>query len=177
MVGHWTVKCQKLKQTSVETAIWMIVRGCIVAEHIIKRRMQMIRTGVSNFVFKCDENRPPLSSSGQSSWLQIQRSGFDSRRYQIFWEVVGLERGPLSLMSTIEELLGRESSSSSLEIQEYGRRDLSFWPLGTLYPHKLGLTSPKSGCCSVVIVHSQTQATECSVMGTTIIRAQKTWVH
>jgi hypothetical protein len=25
--------------------------------------------------------------------------GFDSRRYQIFWEVVGLERGPLSLVS------------------------------------------------------------------------------
>jgi hypothetical protein len=32
------------------------------------------------------ETRPPLSSSGQSSWLQIQRSGFDSRRYQIFSE-------------------------------------------------------------------------------------------
>jgi hypothetical protein len=28
--------------------------------------------------------RPPLWSSGQSSWLQIQRSGFDFRRYQIF---------------------------------------------------------------------------------------------
>jgi hypothetical protein len=28
--------------------------------------------------------RPPLWSSGQSSWLQIQRSDFDSRRYQIF---------------------------------------------------------------------------------------------
>jgi hypothetical protein len=27
-------------------------------------------------------------SSGQSSWLQMERSGFDSRRYQIFWEVV-----------------------------------------------------------------------------------------
>jgi hypothetical protein len=27
------------------------------------------------------------------------------RRYQIFWEVVGLKRGPLSLVSTIEELL------------------------------------------------------------------------
>jgi hypothetical protein len=38
------------------------------------------------------------SSSGQSSWLQIQRSGFDSQRYQIFWEVVGLEQGPLSLV-------------------------------------------------------------------------------
>jgi hypothetical protein len=30
--------------------------------------------------------RPPLWSSGQSSWLQIQRSGFDSRRYEIFSE-------------------------------------------------------------------------------------------
>jgi hypothetical protein len=49
--------------------------------------------------------RPPLWSSGQSSWLQIQASGFDSLRYQIFWEVVGLERGPLSLVSTAEELL------------------------------------------------------------------------
>jgi hypothetical protein len=31
--------------------------------------------------------------------------GFDYRRYQIFWEVVGLERGPLSLVRIIEELL------------------------------------------------------------------------
>jgi hypothetical protein len=28
---------------------------------------------------------PPLWSSGQSSWLQIRRPGFDSRHYQIFW--------------------------------------------------------------------------------------------
>jgi hypothetical protein len=68
---------------------------------------------------------PPLWSSGQSSWLQIQRSGFDSRRYQIFREVVGLERGPLSLVSTIEELLGRKRSGSGLEIREYGHRDPS----------------------------------------------------
>jgi hypothetical protein len=54
-------------------------------------------------------------SSGQGSWLQIQSSVFDSRRYQIFWEVVDLERGPLSLVSTIEELLGRKSSGSGLE--------------------------------------------------------------
>jgi hypothetical protein len=27
---------------------------------------------------------PPLWSSGQNSWLQIQKSGFDSRSYQIF---------------------------------------------------------------------------------------------
>jgi hypothetical protein len=29
---------------------------------------------------------PPLWSSGQSSWLQIRRPGFDSRHYQIFWK-------------------------------------------------------------------------------------------
>jgi hypothetical protein len=34
---------------------------------------------------------------------------------------VGLERDPLSLVSTIEKLLGRNSSGSSLENQEYGR--------------------------------------------------------
>jgi hypothetical protein len=67
--------------------------------------------------------RQPLWSNCQSSWLQIQWSGFDLRRYQIFWEVVGLERGPLSLVSTIEELLGRKSSGSGLENREYGRRD------------------------------------------------------
>jgi hypothetical protein len=35
---------------------------------------------------------------------------------------VGLERGSLSLMSRIEELLGRKSSFSGLENQDYGRR-------------------------------------------------------
>jgi hypothetical protein len=48
-------------------------------------------------------------SSGQSFWLHIQRAWFDSRRYQIFWEVVGLERSPLSLVGTIEELLRRSA--------------------------------------------------------------------
>jgi hypothetical protein len=38
---------------------------------------------------------------------------------------VGLERGPLSLMSTIEELLGRKSRGSGLETREYGRWDVS----------------------------------------------------
>jgi hypothetical protein len=34
--------------------------------------------------------------------------GFDSRLCQIFWEVGGLERGPLSLVRTIEELLNEK---------------------------------------------------------------------
>jgi hypothetical protein len=78
-----------------------------------------------NLYMLCRKSRPPLWSGGQSSWLQIQRSGFDSLRYQIFCEVVGLERGTLSLVSTTEELLERKRSGSGLEIREYGRRDPS----------------------------------------------------
>jgi hypothetical protein len=40
--------------------------------------------------------------------------GFDSRALQEK-KVVGLERGPLSLVSATEELLGRNSSGSGLE--------------------------------------------------------------
>jgi hypothetical protein len=92
--------------------------------------------------------------------LQIQRSGFDSRRYQIVWELVGLEWGPLSLMSATEELLERKSSGSSLETCNYGRRDPSRWPHGTLYPQQLALTLPTSGGRSVGIVRSRNQATK-----------------
>jgi hypothetical protein len=66
---------------------------------------------------------PLLWSSVQTSWLQIQTSVFDSRCYQIVREVVRLERGPLGLVSTVQELLGRKSNVSGLEIREYGRGD------------------------------------------------------
>jgi hypothetical protein len=54
--------------------------------------------------------------------------GFDSWHYQIFCEVVGVERGPLSLVSTTEELLGRNSGDSGLENR----------PGDTFYPQKVG---------------------------------------
>jgi hypothetical protein len=73
---------------------------------------------------------------------------------------MGLEQGLLSLVSTIEELLERKRSGSGLEIREYGRRDPSRWPRGTLYPQKLALTSQTSGGRSVGIVRSRTQATK-----------------
>jgi hypothetical protein len=38
---------------------------------------------------------------------------------------MGLERGLLSLVSTIEELLEKKSSGSGLETREYGRKDSS----------------------------------------------------
>jgi hypothetical protein len=80
----------------------------------------------TNCIYMCyvEESRQPLWSSSQSSWLQIEWSGSDSRRYQIFGEVC-LERGPLNLVSKVEELRGRKSSGSGLESREYGRRDLS----------------------------------------------------
>jgi hypothetical protein len=103
---------------------------------------------------------PPLWPSGQSSWLQIQSSRFDSWCYQIFWEVGGLELGPLSLVSTIEELLERKSSSSSLEIRKYSCRDMLCWPHNTLYLQKLELIS-LTGCGrSVSVVHSRIIAME-----------------
>jgi hypothetical protein len=97
---------------------------------------------------------------GQCSWLQIQRSGFDSWRYQNLWEIGSLERSPLSLVSTTEELLERRSSVSGLERRKYSRRDPSRWPRGNLYPRKLTLTSPTSGGRSVGTVRSRTKATE-----------------
>jgi hypothetical protein len=70
---------------------------------------------------------------------------------------VGLERGPLILLSTTDELLGRKSSGSDLESGEYGRRGPSCWP------QKLALTSPTGSGRSVGIVRLRTQATEFKV--------------
>jgi hypothetical protein len=78
--------------------------------------------------------------------------------------IVGLERGPLSLVSTIAELLGRNNSGSGLENREYGRGDPMRRPRNTLYPQKLALTSPTSGGRSVGIVRLRTEATEVFVI-------------
>jgi hypothetical protein len=98
----------------------------------------------------------PLWSSGESFWLQIQSSGLDSGHYQIFWEVVGLERSPLSLLSTSEELLERENSGSgNMAVGIRHPNDVAL-----CIRKKLAVNSPKSGGHSVGIVRSWTQATE-----------------
>jgi hypothetical protein len=61
---------------------------------------------------------------------------------------VGLERGQLSLVSTIEGLLGRKDSGFGLENR------------CSLYLQKFAVTLPTSGGRSVGIVRSLTQATE-----------------
>jgi hypothetical protein len=70
------------------------------------------------------------------------------------------EQGPLSLVSKIGELLGRNGSSSGLENREYGRGDPLHWPRDTHYTQKLALTSPTSGGRSVNTVPLGTMATE-----------------
>jgi hypothetical protein len=73
---------------------------------------------------------------------------------------VGLERGSLRIVSTIEELLGKNSSGSGLENREYGHGDPLRWPRDTLYPQKFALTSPTSGGRSVGIVRLRTKGKE-----------------
>jgi hypothetical protein len=73
---------------------------------------------------------------------------------------VSLKLGPLSLVSTTEELLKRKIIGSGLENRDYGRRDLPRWTRDTVYPQNLALTSPTSFSRSVGIVRSRTQATE-----------------
>jgi hypothetical protein len=108
-------------------------------------------------------------------------AGFDFRRYQVFWEVMGLEQGSLSLMSTIVELLGRNSSSSGLENREYGRGDPLRWPCDTLYQQKLVLTSPTSGGHSVGTVLLWTKATEFVLFllrfSLCLVKKRAFWLH
>jgi hypothetical protein len=67
---------------------------------------------------------------------------------------VGLERGSLSLVSTIEELLGRRSSGYGLETVITAVGDPPRSLRDTICPAK-ALTSPTNGG------RSRTQATEC----------------
>jgi hypothetical protein len=71
---------------------------------------------------------------------------------------VGLEQGPLSLVSITEELLGRNSSSSGQENREYNQGGSV--ALTTQHPlsAKVGTTSPRSGGRTVGIVRWRTKA-------------------
>jgi hypothetical protein len=79
---------------------------------------------------------------------------------------VGLEQGLLSLVSTTGELPGRNSSGSGLETMITAVRIRC----ADLYSQKLTLTSPTSSGSSVAIVHSQTKATEFSLVLTQCLR-------
>jgi hypothetical protein len=71
---------------------------------------------------------------------------------------VGLERGPLSLVSTIEELLDRKSGGSGLESRNYGRRGTARWLRYTILSGQE--LRREAAVAKVRAVRSRTQATE-----------------
>jgi hypothetical protein len=81
-------------------------------------------------------HRPPLWSSDQSSWLQIQRPEFDSRHYQK--KSSGSGTGSTQPHEYKWGATWQKSSGSCLENREYGRRDPSRWPHSTIHPQKDG---------------------------------------
>jgi hypothetical protein len=111
---------------------------------------------------------------GQGSWLQIQRSRIIFPALSYF--VVGLVRGPFSLVSTIEELFGRKSRGSDLENQEYDRCS----DIQHLLSANLVLTSATSDDRSVGIVRSRTKATRfavCFVCGICLPQRDSSALH
>jgi hypothetical protein len=71
---------------------------------------------------------PPLRSSGQVSGYRSRGPSSIPGATGFSREAVGLERGPLNHVSTIEELVGRKNSGFGQEHLDYGRRDPSRRP-------------------------------------------------
>jgi hypothetical protein len=122
----------------------LVLRDCKTLIHFERNNLHS-KKRVNNYTLVATEIK-----LFNSSWLQIQRSRFDSWCCQIFWEVVGLERGPLSLVSAIEELLKRKGSGSGLKNRGYGSRDPPCWPRDTPLPTNVGACSSEIIYASVV---------------------------
>jgi hypothetical protein len=121
--GVWVSEDRKKNRHDLQnfiSKIYIILENCNLCSVCIQITMNSERKLAINWLV-LSWNRPPLWSSSQSSWLQIRRSRFDSRAPQ--------EK---------KWVLGKNSSCSGLESREYGRRNSSCWPRGTLYPQKVG---------------------------------------
>ena len=106
----------------------------------------------------------PLWSSGQSFWLQIQRSRIRFPALPDFLSSSGSGTGSTQSREPREVNWGatwmNEKSSGSRSV---GTRCADH--VTPLYPQKLALTSPTGGGCSVGIVRVRTKATEFSLWG------------
>jgi hypothetical protein len=103
---------------------------------------------------------PPLWSSGQSSWPQIQRSRVRFPALPDFLRNSGSGTGSTQPREdnwgTISRKQRLRSRKPKLTTVGYSLR----WPRDTLYALNLALTSPTSGGCSLGIVRWPTEAPE-----------------
>ena len=101
------------------------------------------------------------------SGYRYRGPGFDPRRYQVFWVVVGLERvhsASWASWGQLRSYLNEKSSGSRFRKQRITAVGIRCADHVTpLYPRKLALTSPTGGGRSVGIVRVRTKATEFSL--------------
>jgi hypothetical protein len=71
-------------------------------------------------------------------WSSGQSPGFNSQCYQIFWEAISLEQGPLSLMRINEQLLEWKIAAPIWKTEINGCGGLSHWPQDTPLSAKVG---------------------------------------
>jgi hypothetical protein len=103
---------------------------------------------------------------------------FDSQRYQSFSEEVGLERGLLSLVSTIEELFeGKKVEAPVCKTKTTAVGIHSADHATPIYLSNLALNSPTSGGRSVGIVCWRTKATELFSSDIQNLKRGMQWLH
>jgi hypothetical protein len=114
----------------------ILTAACLL--HLVKPGLRLVYdTKVKIFYKTGCFFRPPLWSSGQSSRLQIRRPVFDSRHY-LKKKSSGSGTGSTQPREYNWGATWYKSSCSCLENREYGHRDPSCWPRGTLCPQKVG---------------------------------------
>jgi hypothetical protein len=102
-------------------------------------RKRSTRTSVFCIYHSYVTNQDRLCSLvAKVSTYKSRGPAFDSRPYQIFWEIGGLERGPLSLGRTSEELLEWKSSCSGLENRDWRPWEFVALTLKHPLPTKVG---------------------------------------
>jgi hypothetical protein len=106
---------------------------------------------------------PPLWSSGQSSWLQVQRSRVRFPTQLHFLRRSGSGTGSTQPREYNWAATWKVASLGSRKPRLTAVGDPLRWPRDIFYPQKLALTSPTSGGRSVSIVRFRTKATEFSV--------------
>jgi hypothetical protein len=110
------------------------------------------------------KQRPPLWSSGQSSWLQIQRSRVRFPALPDFLRSSKSGTGstrPCDCNCNCKwGAISRKWRLRSKKNEINVRGDLLLWPHDTLYRLKLALTSPTNGSHAVDIVRLRAKTTE-----------------